>query len=78
MFHGFDFDNTMLSIRSMDMLHGLQNPDIRYRDSLIVNRITGVMDFTDLSPKAPTGSSPLSRWTSSCHLRMSMPTPSHE
>jgi type I restriction enzyme M protein len=27
MFHGFDFDNTML-------LHGVENPDIRYRDSL--------------------------------------------
>jgi type I restriction enzyme M protein len=35
MFHGFDFDNTMLRIGSMNMLlHGLENPDIRYRDSL--------------------------------------------
>jgi type I restriction enzyme M protein len=34
-FHGFDFDNTMLRIGSMDMLlHGVENPDIRYRDSL--------------------------------------------
>ena len=35
MFHGFDFDNTMLRIGSMNMLlHGIENPDIRYRDSL--------------------------------------------
>ncbi len=34
-FHGFDFDNTMLRIGSMNMLlHGVENPDIRYRDSL--------------------------------------------
>ncbi len=35
MFHGFDFDNTMLRIGSMNMLlHGVENPDIEYRDSL--------------------------------------------
>ena len=35
MFNGFDFDNTMLRIGSMNMLlHGVENPDIRYRDSL--------------------------------------------
>ena len=34
-FHGYDFDNTMLRIGSMNMLlHGMENPDIRYRDSL--------------------------------------------
>lgn len=34
-FHGFDFDNTMLRIGSMNMLlHGVENPDVRYRDSL--------------------------------------------
>ena len=34
-FHGYDFDNTMLRIGSMNMLlHGVENPDIRYRDSL--------------------------------------------
>ncbi|HBL31776.1 MAG TPA: DNA methyltransferase [Acidobacteria bacterium] len=34
-FHGFDFDSTMLRIGSMNMLlHGVENPDIRYRDSL--------------------------------------------
>jgi type I restriction enzyme M protein len=35
MFHGFDFDSTMLRIGSMSMLlHGVEAPDIRYRDSL--------------------------------------------
>src|SRR5205085_8605113 len=35
MFHGFDFDSTMLRIGSMNMLlHGIESPDIRYRDSL--------------------------------------------
>ncbi|MBK1784457.1 type I restriction-modification system subunit M [Prauserella cavernicola] len=35
MFHGYDFDSTMLRIGSMNMLqHGIESPDIRYRDSL--------------------------------------------
>ncbi|MDM8086421.1 class I SAM-dependent DNA methyltransferase [Cellulomonas cellasea] len=35
MFHGYDFDRTMLRIGSMNMLmHGVEKPDIRYRDSL--------------------------------------------
>lgn len=35
MFHGFDFDSTMLRIGSMNMLmHGVNAPAIRYRDSL--------------------------------------------
>jgi type I restriction enzyme M protein len=35
MFHGFDFDSTMLRIGSMNMLlHDVEAPDIRYRDSL--------------------------------------------
>jgi type I restriction-modification system DNA methylase subunit len=34
-FHGFDFDNSMLRIGSRNMLlHGVENPDIRYSDSL--------------------------------------------
>ncbi|MBP1786209.1 type I restriction enzyme M protein [Micromonospora sp. HB375] len=38
MFHGFDFDSIMLRIGSMNMLlHGVENPDIRYRDSLAEN-----------------------------------------
>lgn len=35
LFHGFDFDPTMLRIGAMNMtLHGVENPDISYRDSL--------------------------------------------
>jgi type I restriction enzyme M protein len=35
MFHGYDFDPTMLRIGSMNMtLHGVDNPDVSYRDSL--------------------------------------------
>lgn len=35
MFHGYDFDTTMLRIGSMNMLmHGVESPNIRYRDSL--------------------------------------------
>ena len=34
-FHGFDFDQTMLRIGSMNMiLHGVENPAIEFRDSL--------------------------------------------
>ncbi|BFU93204.1 MAG: DNA methyltransferase [Nitrospira sp.] len=40
MFHGFDFDNTMLRIGSMNMLlHGVESPDIRYRDSLAQDHV---------------------------------------
>lgn len=35
MFNGFDFDSTMLRIGSMNMmLHGVENPNIQYKDSL--------------------------------------------
>ena len=35
LFHGFDFDNTMLRIGAMNMLlDGVENPDVSYRDSL--------------------------------------------
>lgn len=35
MFHGFDFDSTMLRIAAMNMmLHGIDNPCIEYKDSL--------------------------------------------
>jgi type I restriction-modification system DNA methylase subunit len=35
MFNGYDFDSTMLRIGSMNMLlHGVENPNIRYKDSL--------------------------------------------
>ncbi len=34
-FHGFDFDATMLRVGAMNMtLHGVENPDVSYRDSL--------------------------------------------
>ena len=35
MFNGYDFDNTMLRIGSMNMqLHGVENPNIKYKDAL--------------------------------------------
>jgi len=35
MFHGFDFDTTILRIGAMNMSrHGVENPDVSYRDSL--------------------------------------------
>lgn len=35
MFNGFDFDNTMLRIGSMNMmLHGVEDPNVTYKDSL--------------------------------------------
>ena len=35
MFHGFDFDTTMLRIGAMNMtLHGIEDPAVEYRDSL--------------------------------------------
>jgi type I restriction enzyme M protein len=35
MFHGYDFDVTMLRIAAMNlMLHGVENPDIHYMDTL--------------------------------------------
>lgn len=35
LFNGYDFDSTMLRIGSMNMqLHGVQNPDVSYKDSL--------------------------------------------
>jgi len=38
MFHGFDFDTTMLRIAAMNlMLHGVDNPNINYQDTLSSN-----------------------------------------
>ena len=38
MFHGFDFDASMLRIAAMNlMLHGVDNPDIHYQDTLGVS-----------------------------------------
>jgi type I restriction enzyme M protein len=48
MFHGFDFDATMLRIAAMNlMLHGVDNPDIHYQDTLSTS-------FTDHFPNAAT------------------------
>ncbi|WP_065331630.1 type I restriction-modification system subunit M [Tritonibacter mobilis] len=45
MFHGFDFDATMLRIAAMNlMLHGVEDPDIHYQDTLSSG-------FTDKFPK---------------------------
>lgn len=47
MFHGFDFDHTMLRIGSMNMLlHGVENPDIRYRDSLAQDHVDEEEKYT--------------------------------
>ena len=47
LFHGFDFDNTMLRIGSMNMLlHGVENPDIRYRDSLAQDHVGEEESYT--------------------------------
>jgi len=49
MFHGFDFDTTMLRIAAMNlMLHGVESPDIHYQDTLSNS-------FPDKFPKAATG-----------------------
>ena len=46
MFHGFDFDATMLRIAAMNlMLHGVDDPDIHYQDTLSSG-------FSDCFPKA--------------------------
>ena len=44
-FHGYDFDTTMLRIGSMNMLlHGVENPDIRYKDSLAQTNLASAGD----------------------------------
>ncbi|TIR49114.1 MAG: SAM-dependent DNA methyltransferase [Mesorhizobium sp.] len=46
MFHGFDFDATMLRIAAMNlMLHGVDDPDIHYQDTLSTS-------FTERFPEA--------------------------
>ena len=47
MFHGFDFDATMLRIAAMNlMLHGVDDPDIHYQDTLSAG-------FTESSRRQP-------------------------
>lgn len=54
MFHGYDFDSTMLRIGSMNMmLHGVEAPDIRYRDSLSEGAIGESDDFTMVLANPP-------------------------
>jgi type I restriction-modification system DNA methylase subunit len=48
MFHGYDFDNTMLRIGSMNMLlHGVENPAIDHKDSLS-EEASGDIELYDL------------------------------
>lgn len=54
MFHGFDFDSTMLRIGSMNMLlHEVENPDIRYRDSLAESVATEVEEYSLILANPP-------------------------
>ncbi|WP_245553010.1 class I SAM-dependent DNA methyltransferase [Nocardia veterana] len=54
MFHGFDFDSTMLRIASMNILmHGIEAPDIRYRDSLAQNVATEESKFSMILANPP-------------------------
>lgn len=47
MFHGYDFDNTMLRIGSMNMqLHGVNNPAIDYRDSLAQDHASDIEAYS--------------------------------
>lgn len=52
MFHGFDFDSTMLRIGTMNMtLHGIDDPDIRYRDSLARDLNEEVVESPSVFPE---------------------------
>ena len=54
LFHAFDFDNTMLRSGSMNMLlHGVENPDIRYRDSLAQDHADEVEKYTLITANSP-------------------------
>lgn len=49
LFHGYDFDTTMLRIAAMNlMLHGVESPDIHYQDTLSNS-------FTERFPKLAVG-----------------------
>jgi type I restriction enzyme M protein len=53
-FHGYDFDATMLRIGSMNMLlHDVENPDIRYRDSLADSEHSDAERFTLILANPP-------------------------
>ena len=54
MFHGFDFDTTMLRVGSMNMLlHGINNPDIRNKDSLSEDHSTDTEVYTLILANPP-------------------------
>ncbi len=54
MFHGFDFDNTMLRIGSMNMLlHEVEQPDIRYRDSLAQSAASDAGKYSPILANPP-------------------------
>jgi len=54
MFHGFDFDSTMLRIGSMNMLlHGIENPDIRNKDSLSEDHAGDLEQYTLILANPP-------------------------
>jgi type I restriction enzyme M protein len=54
MFHGYDFDHTMLRIGSMNMaLHGVEGPDIRYRDSLAQDHADDAESYTLILANPP-------------------------
>ena len=47
MFHGFDFDSTMLRVAAMNMmLHGVENPNIQNRDSLAQDHSDAAAAYT--------------------------------
>jgi type I restriction enzyme M protein len=54
LFHGFDFDATMLRIGSMNMLlHGVEEPDVRYKDSLSEEHATEDEKYTLILANPP-------------------------
>lgn len=54
MFNGFDFDNTMLRIASMNMLlHGVENPNITYKDSLSEDHSSDEEQYTLILANPP-------------------------
>ncbi len=54
MFNGYDFDRTMLRISSMFMLlHGVANPNIRYKDSLSEDHAGDTESYTVILANPP-------------------------
>ena len=53
-FFGYDFDSTMLRIGSMNMLlHGIENPDIRWKDSLEETHSTDTAQYSLILANPP-------------------------